>query len=155
MKIYLAAPYAARELVKGYAAELTRIGFTVTSSWIDETHDINAGTTGAATDLDDTQVAAHAAGDLYDIDLADLLVAFTAKATSTEGGSGGRHVETGYAIAKNKPVVVVGEPENVFHRLGRACTLVPDWHEAVIELSARLVEGRHPRARAMCDEVAG
>jgi nucleoside 2-deoxyribosyltransferase len=148
VKVYLAAPYAARDQVKDYAAELTRIGFTITSTWLNETHDINAGTTGAATGLSNDQVALHAAADLHDIDQSDLLVAITAKAVNERGGSGGRHVETGYAIALGKPVVVVGEPENVFHRLGSACTIVPTWHEAVIELSARLVQDRRPGALA-------
>lgn len=145
MKVYLAAPYAARDTVRSYAAELTRIGFTVTSSWLNETHEINAGTIGAATELDDDAVAQHAHQNLLDIDKAGLLVSITAATLSVDGGSGGRHVETGYAIAQGLPVIVVGEPENVFHRLGRAaCTVVPDWHEAVIELSHRLVN--QPRA---------
>lgn len=146
MKVYLAAPYAARDTAKDYAAELARVGFTVTSSWLEEKHEINDGTTGAATDLTDAQVAVHAAKDLADIDVSDLLVAITAKALGVEGGSGGRHVETGYAIAKGKRVLVVGEPENVFHRLGRACSVVPNWHEAVIELAAVLVTGTHMKA---------
>lgn len=32
-------------------------------------------------------------------------------------GTGGRHVETGIAIATGKPVVVIGARENVFHHL--------------------------------------
>lgn len=139
MRVYLAAPYAARATIKGYADELTRVGYVVTSSWLEETHEINAGTTGPATELDDAAVAQHAHQDLLDIDKSNLLVSVTANALGIEGGSGGRHVETGYAIAQQKPILVVGEPENVFHRLGRACMVVPDWHEAVIELSHRLV----------------
>ncbi len=30
-------------------------------------------------------------------------------------GSGGRHVEFGYALAKGKPIVLVGPQRNVFH----------------------------------------
>lgn len=147
MKVYLAAPYAAREAIRPRAEELTRIGFKVTASWLGETHEIHGGTTGAATDLPDAQVAVHAATDLRDIDGSDLLVAFTAKALGTDGGSGGRHVETGYAIAKGMPVLVVGEPENVFHRYPRACSVVPNWHEALIDLSARLVSSERERPR--------
>lgn len=143
MRIYLAAPYAARAQVRQYAAELERIGFTVTSTWLEETHEISSGTIGAATAVSDAEIAMHAAADLGDIDRSDLVVLLTEGAADLVGGngtSGGRHVETGYAIALGKPVVVVGEPENVFHRLGRACTVVPTWHEAVIALSARLVQ---------------
>jgi nucleoside 2-deoxyribosyltransferase len=143
MRIYLAAPYAARAQVREYAAELERIGFTSSASWLEETHEINSGTTGAATDIDDAAVAAHASTDLRDIERSDALVLLTGNALGLDAahsGSGGRHVETGYAIALAKPVLVVGEPENVFHRLGRACTVVKNWHEAIIELSARLVD---------------
>lgn len=153
MKVYLAAPYAARETVRDYAAQLTRIGFTVTSSWLDEKHEINAGTSGAATALPDAQVAVHAASDFRDIDKSDLLVAITAKALGVEGGSGGRHVETGYAMALNKPVLVVGEPENVFHRLPTKCALVPNWAEAVIELAHRLVNDRTEQPQAVSADV--
>lgn len=149
MRVYLAAPYASRATVKEYAAQLTRIGFTVTSSWLEETHEINSGTTGAATELSDAEVATHAATDLRDIDKSDLLVAITAASVKTDGGSGGRHVETGYALAKGLPVVVVGAPENVFHRLPTKCQVVPDWPEAVIELAHRLVKDRSDQPRAV------
>lgn len=152
MKIYLAAPYAARDRIKRYSDELTRIGYTVTSSWLDESHPIGDGTTGAATGLDDGQVALQASTDLADIDKADLLVLFTsdtARVGIFSAISGGRHIETGYAIAKGLPVLVVGEPENIFHRLGRAVTVVSDWHEAVLELAARLVNERRHEAVAV------
>lgn len=151
MKVYLAAPYAVRDTVKQLAAELQRVGFTVTSSWLDETHDIKPGTEGAAVDLNDAQVAAHARQDFADIDKAGQFVLFTAKACGAEGG-GGRHVETGYALARGIPVIIIGEPENVFHRLGANVTVVPNWHDAVLELTHRLVarERTAPRAVEHC-----
>lgn len=140
MNVYLAAPYAVRDVVRGLATELTRIGYTVTSTWLKETHEINAGTKGAATDLGDDAVSAHARQDMKDIDRSNLLVLFTSAYVGAEGG-GGRHIETGYALAQGIPVIVVGEPENVFHRLGAPKVLcVSDWHEAVLELGHRLVE---------------
>lgn len=139
MKVYLAAPYGSRETIRDYAAQLRRIGFTVTSSWLDEQHEINAGTQGAAVALSQEQVSQHAFDDLRDVDRSDLFVLFTAAAVGVEGG-GGRHVETGYFVAKRGTAhtIVVGEPENIFHRM-TSVTRVPDWHEAVIELSARMV----------------
>jgi nucleoside 2-deoxyribosyltransferase len=150
MKVYLAAPYGSRDTIRGYAHQLTRVGFTVTSSWLDEQHEINNGTQGAATALSDDQVATHARDDLRDIDKSDLLVLFTSASVGVEGG-GGRHVETGYAIAKlgTRHVVVIGEPENVFHRM-TGVVVVPDWHEAVVELSARLVELERSRPQELC-----
>lgn len=149
MKVYLAAPYGARDLLREYSAELKRVGFKVTSTWLDESHEINEQTTGPASGLPDAQVALHAAADLGDIDISDLLVVFTAASVGVKSASGGRHVETGYAIALSKPVLVVGEPENVFHRYPRACTVVPNWHEALIELSSRLVTSERDQDRVM------
>lgn len=142
MRIYLAGPYSKREQLRAYGDELTRVGFTIASTWLEETHEINAGTTGAASALTDDQVSGHAMTDLLDVERSDLLVLFTAPSVGLapeQNTSGGRHVETGYALALKKPVIVVGEPENVFHRL-RTITVVPDWHEAVLELSHRLVQ---------------
>ncbi len=120
VRVYLAAPYAAREQVRLIAAGLRRGGYEITSRWLDETHEITDGTTGAAAELTDQQVSQHAYDDLLDIDIADVLVAFTGASLSVaNAGSGGRHVETGYALAKGLPIIVVGPPENVFHRLGR------------------------------------
>ena len=141
MRVYLAGPYAARAQLRGHAAELKRIGFTVSSSWLDETHEIGVGTTGPAVGLTDAEADMHATTDLDDVDRSDVLVLITAAQADMVGGtgsSGGRHVETGFAIAQRTPVIVVGEPEHIFHRLSTV-SVVPDWHEAVIELSARLV----------------
>lgn len=151
MKIYLAAPYAVRDVVKQQAVELERIGFEVTSSWLDdETHEIKPGTEGAAVDLADDQVAGHARQYMADIDRCHVLVLWTAKACGAEGG-GGRHIETGYALAHGHPVIVIGEPENVFHRLGAPrVTIVSTWHAAVVELSRRLVEKERTAPRAVC-----
>lgn len=141
MKAYLAAPYQSREQIRVCAAVLQQWGVTVTSTWLLEDHEINAGTTHAATALPDEAVAAHAQQDMDDIDRSDLVVLFTAASVGVEGG-GGRHVETGYALASGKPVIVIGEPENVFHRLGApAVQLVPDWPAAVDAIGDRLEAG--------------
>lgn len=123
IRAYLAAPYVARDHVRHYAMDLVTLGIDVTASWLDEEHEINAGSTGAAPALHPEEVARHAATDLDDIERCDVLVLFTAEALGLDPAdvaSGGRHVETGYAIAKGVPVIVVGQPENVFHRLAYA-----------------------------------
>ena len=110
----------------------------VTASWLDETHDITPGTTGAATDLSDDEVARHAATDLDDVANADLLVLITADVAGVEAAtSGGRHVETGFALASGIPVLVVGAPENVFHRLGadEGVYVVDTWDDALIRIA--------------------
>lgn len=154
MKVYLAAPYGAREQVRAMAHDLTRIGIHVTSSWLREEHEINKGTVGAAADVADTDVRAHVAKDFDDIRLSDVLVLITESVALLEDGnatSGGRHVETGFALALDKPVIVVGKPENVFHRAGSeglySVTAVADWHEAVVHLAALAVSEADNRAR--------
>lgn len=150
MRLYIAAPYGSRDTVRLYAEQLTHIGYTVTSTWLEETHEITPGTEGAAVELPDSQVDKHARDDIRDIDKSDLLVLFTAAVVGVEGG-GGRHVETGYALAKigAANVVVVGEPENVFHRL-TAVTRVPDWTEALVHLGHRLVEHERSQPQGLC-----
>lgn len=135
MKVYLAAPYGSRDTIRTYAAELREVGITVTSSWLNEQHEINPGTEGAATALSDEQVSQHAQTDIREVRNSDLLVLFTAAAVGVEGG-GGRHVETGVALALRKPVLIVGEPENVFHRTTGVFAF-PDWHAALIDLARR------------------
>ncbi|HSV38716.1 MAG TPA: hypothetical protein VLI04_08150 [Nocardioidaceae bacterium] len=154
-RAYLAAPYAARERVAEYARDLVRHGIDVTASWLDETHEINEGTTGAATALQPEEVARHAATDLDDIARCDVLVLFTARSLGfdpAEVASGGRHVETGYALAKGIPVLVIGEPENVFHRLDHInhTGMSGPWVERVstwIEALAEFVERRSAAER--------
>lgn len=142
LAVYLAAPYGARETVADYAKELERVSMRCTSSWLQETHDIKPGTQGAATELDDATVSGHAVKDFMDVKRSDVLVLFTSTYIGVDGG-GGRHIETGFALALLKPVIVVGSPENVFHRIQRKpgshgwdVQVVADWHEAVLELVA-------------------
>ena len=138
MRVYLAAPYAARDQVRSYANDLEEHGVEVTSTWLEESHEINPGTINAATALGDDEVAQHVRQDLADIRRSDVLVLFTADAVRTPGGSGGRHVETGYfmALFGTRNVIVVGEPENVFHRAA-GVTRVKSWGEALTHLAER------------------
>ena len=67
MKVYLAGPYGARETIRGYAWQLRNEGFSCTSSWLEEQHEINAGTQGPAAALPDAAVSGHALQDLEDV----------------------------------------------------------------------------------------
>jgi len=55
---------------------------------------------------------------LMDIASADVVVLVNLKRVH-RSGTGGRHVETGIALASGKPIVVLGERENVFHHMPR------------------------------------
>lgn len=136
MKVYVAAPYGARDEVRQVITPLfAQHDLQYTSSWLDEEHEITPGVEGAATDLADATVEEHVEGDFNDIHDAQVLLLFTAAAVGKEGG-GGRHVETGYALALGMTVVVVGEPENVFHRGAPRTFIARDTTEAVALLAA-------------------
>ncbi|MGH9249905.1 MAG: hypothetical protein ACRD0W_10370 [Acidimicrobiales bacterium] len=140
MKVYLAAPYASREKIAGYAGELVSMGVNVQAQWLTETHEIDDEALGPASRFDDSTIEEMVTGNFADIGQADVVVVFTEKVAGVPGLSGGRHVEAGYALAKSKAVVLVGEPENVFYRSARV-TRCSDWHAAVIELARRLAAG--------------
>lgn len=73
---------------------------------------------------------------LREIDAASALVLLSHRETfrNTTGGN----VETGYAIARGKPVIVVGEAQNVFHGL-RKVRVVPA-HVTVSRLARAIRE---------------
>lgn len=103
MKIYIAAPYLIREEAISIMHWLESTGHLVTSRWlrleeITETNDVYAGV------------------DLEDVELADLLLAINFEGWENKG-TGGRHVEFGYALALKKQVVILGTRSNIFHHL--------------------------------------
>ncbi len=108
-KIYLADKFAHREKMRHVADQLRADGHEITSQWID----IGDGTT--EENVTDAVRVEGAMMDLEDVDRADVLLAFSyPRALPSTGG--GRHVEFGYAIARDKRVIVVGpKGEHVFH----------------------------------------
>ena len=126
MKVYLAAPYAGRDVLKGELDTWAELGVEVTCGWVQGTRPLGASTYGISAESTLAEVEAHATMDLADVDRADALVLYTANYLQQLDPSlgdvthqlhtGGRHIETGYAIAKDKPVVVLGNDENIFHR---------------------------------------
>lgn len=105
MKIYLAAPYQEMALMVEWEKVIKAEGHTSTAKWIHggETNELMTRAGAAQMDLDD-------------IDRSDAVISKTL-AMGTMFSSGGRHVELGYAIARNKLVVIIHEIENVFHYL--------------------------------------
>ena len=101
MKIYVAAPYPYREDAIVVMKALEKKGLTVTSRWLREVDEL--------CDKD-------ARKDLEDIRNADVLLALN-PADWENKGSGGRHIEFGYAYALNKHVVLAGSRSNMFHHL--------------------------------------
>ena len=116
MKFYLAGGYSVRDELRGYRHFLVGLGHEVTSRWLDtnwtETND--KGSSAAPPEYREK----YALIDLEDVREADVLIAFAADPYRKSGNNrGGRHVELGIAIGLGKLVVLVGQPENIFHYL--------------------------------------
>jgi nucleoside 2-deoxyribosyltransferase len=117
-RVYVAAPYPERDAARRVAQALEQAGLDVTSTWVRQ---------------DDAPSDASARRDLADLARADVLVALNPAAWA-DRGTGGRHVEFGYALALGKALVVVGVRSHVFHELP-AVTVVPDVAALVAQLT--------------------
>jgi nucleoside 2-deoxyribosyltransferase len=129
LSVYLAARYSRKEEIKQKAGELEQLGITVTSRWLEEKADPN--TTMAVVGEEFCQFVANQ--DIEDIDRADVFILFS-EDPEKAFVRGGRHFETGYAYGINKPIIVHGPKENVFHHLNRV-VIVDNWED----LKANLV----------------
>jgi nucleoside 2-deoxyribosyltransferase-like protein len=89
VNVYVAAPYVNRSGAHAVAHVLRAEEFTVVSSW----HELP----------EETDLEAAAVVDLQDLDRADMMLHLDIPSAC----SAGRWVETGYAIARGLPVVVV------------------------------------------------
>lgn len=116
MKVYIAAPYPMREEAIALMLQLETAGHEVTSTWLKSP---------------DEMKDEYARLDLADVARADALVAFN-PAGWEEKGTGGRHVEFGYALALNIPVFLIGAKSNIFHHLSHV-------EPATVENVARLL----------------
>jgi hypothetical protein len=119
MRVYIAAPYPWRDNAIAQMRQVEAAGFEVTSTWLRAV---------------DTENDVHARLDLADVARADVLVAINPPAFHN-AGTGGRHVELGYAIALAKTIVLVGAPSNIFHHLSDVVH-VPDCSRIVEALEA-------------------
>lgn len=146
MKLYLAAPYAGRDIVRDLMPVFVQAGHVVLPTWITRPA-LPLGSDGFANLGTSAQHAMEMSGeDLATVDLADVLVHFTATflqgmdptlgAVTHNLHSGGRHVETGFALAKNKSVITLGDPENIFQRgLTHVCPTLADALDVLDEMS--------------------
>lgn len=107
--VYLAARFEMREALGAWRDLFRTHGIDVTSRWIGGDHD-----TPRAGEAEDAARRRFAEEDLDDIRVADCVVLLNPR-EHHRSGRGGRHVEVGYALALGKPIIIVGERENVFH----------------------------------------
>jgi len=113
LKIYLAARYSRIPIINQWAEKLQELGFEITSRWsLSKDHKLVEGLSQRAADSERERFALE---DLEDIRSCDMVVSLMEEPRNNSRG--GRHVEYGYAIALNKQLVIIGEPETVFHHL--------------------------------------
>ena len=111
MMIYVCARSEDIEIARACRDMLEANGHIVTSRWLKGLVGLGA-TPAPGKANDDLRDAAYM--DLEDIDRSDCVLAINPK-SAHRSGTGGRHVEVGWAMRANIPVVLVGELENVFH----------------------------------------
>lgn len=113
-KFYIAAPAPNQKQAVEFAENLLRMlgeGFACTSRWL-YASEVGYDNTGETEEELTNRLRDAAIMDLADVRKADFLICCT-----TFGGrsSGGMHVESGYAFALGKPVVVYGHRECFLH----------------------------------------
>lgn len=97
MSVYIAAPYPKKDEAAKLMHFLEEHQIKITSSWLWGTDDMNE---------------YYARRCLADVCAADALIAY-----NWAGLGSGCHVELGYALAKNKRIILFGERTNIFHHL--------------------------------------
>lgn len=107
MKIYIAAPYPCRDDAIAMMHHLEAQGHEVTSRWLKSPDEL---------------ADEHARKDLDDVARADTLLAINDPEWENKG-TGGRHVEFGYAIALGLRLVLMGNRSNIFHYLSNVCVI--------------------------------
>lgn len=110
LRVYLAGDSSFQAQLREIRDILEKRGITVTSFWLDEdlTREIR---------LSDADFCELAYRDLAAVEQSHVFV-FYNPIEGHRKGTGGRHVEFGYACAKGMPIIYIGEKmENIFHRL--------------------------------------
>lgn len=130
MRIYLAAKYSRMEELRVYRDELTALGHTVTSRWLDGNHEQVD-----ESDPTNDDLRRWAVEDLEDIDRSSMFLCFT-------GGdkSAGRNIELGYALRRDQfihdfKVAICGPRESVFHHL-KSVQVFETWPDAIAYFEA-------------------
>jgi len=125
-KVYLSGSYLQRVTLANLAGHLRDQGVIICTRWLDGRGE-NMSRDG------------QARMDLEDIRECDVLVHIAPGQVGDGYRSGGRHVELGYALAFGKPIIHVGQAENVFHDLSLEVAIVPAGNR-VADTAPRLAE---------------
>lgn len=114
MKIYLAARFSKRHILQAWQIELEKLGHEIVSRWSMRGSD-HMKSPGLSERASESERARFAKEDIEDINNCDCVISLMEEPRND--GRGGRHVEFGYALAKGKRLMIVGDKETVFHDL--------------------------------------
>jgi len=112
LKVYIASRFPDRDDCLYLKGQLEARGYQVTSTWLTPADGNSANM--ATLRGKHVECRQRAIKDIEDIKAADVVVLMSPK-KAHRNGTGGRHVECGISIALGKPIILVGERENVFH----------------------------------------
>lgn len=143
MKVYIAVGWKGLHVASNLAKQIEAAGHEVTN------HFLAPGFEPGEDDLDPK----HGLADMADINAADALVCITGNGILAST-TGGRHFELGYAMAKGKPVAILGSVENCFQAIHTVAKLdryadVVAWLDAL-----QMDEALSFRADAASDTIA-
>jgi nucleoside 2-deoxyribosyltransferase len=110
----MAGRVSKRHILQVWADDLEAKGFEVVSRWSMRNSDHVAPGMKSEKAAPSERVR-FAREDLEDIDACDIMVCLMEEPRNDSRG--GRHVEFGYALARDKAIYIVGEKETVFHEL--------------------------------------
>ncbi len=108
MRVYLAATWAERASMPLVAAQLELAGHSITHRWWEFEDDP---VDNYPSNQDSEALTNHAINDFIGVVQAEVVVLVNSAVSE------GKAVETGIAIAGNKPIVLVGTRSNLFHYL--------------------------------------
>ena len=116
-KVYMCGPFEKKEELRKWGEFLTeKCDIEVVSRWLNGSHDGDGDVT------EPLLLRRFAYEDLEDIEKCDVVVAMAGHG----GVSGGRHWECGYAMAKGKRIIIVGQRENAFQYTCDYCRTIED-----------------------------
>ena len=110
MQIFLSARYELRDTMKQYAEFLIAGGHEVPAKWLWEDQMDFTGMNSIPANPGES----YAWDDFFDVRHCDVFICFTEDQDQPKG-RGGRHVEFGFAWTMEKPIIIVGPNETVFH----------------------------------------
>lgn len=113
LRFYVAARWDDRDEALIIKKELERAKLLVTSTWLTPHDNQSMDALKAKTNVV-LECREKAIKDFEDIDASDVYVVYSPR-KGFRNGTGGKHVELGYAIARGKLCFVIGERENIFH----------------------------------------